>query len=81
MLQFQIILCIKVVKPGQKAWKEIKEVFGDQVFRDNGELNREQLGKIIFEDVEKRKQLNKITHPKIQKIMFWAIVKCFFEGT
>ncbi len=71
---------MSVVKPGQKAWKEIKAAFGDQVFQEDGELNRELLGKIIFSDSQKRKKLNQITHPKIQRLMFWAILKCFIDG-
>lgn len=68
------------MQPGQKAWKEIHKVFGEEVFLEDGQLNREALGKIIFTDVEKRKILNKITHPKIQKYMFWEVVRKFFEG-
>ena len=70
-----------VVQPGQKAWKEIQKAFGDEVFSEDGQLNREALGKIIFSDVNKRKELNKITHPKIQRMMFWAVIKHFFEGS
>ena len=68
------------MKPGEKAWQEIRAVFGDEVFHEDGELNREALGKIIFSDVTKRIKLNKITHPKVQKIMFWSILRCFSEG-
>lgn len=70
-----------VVQPGQKAWKQIGKEFGSQVFQENGELNRDALGKIIFSDSAKRKKLNEITHPKIQGLILWAIVKHFFEGT
>jgi dephospho-CoA kinase len=69
-----------VVKPGQKAWNEIHKAFGNDVFLEDGQLNREALGKIIFADNNKRKILNKITHPKIQKMMFWAVIKYFCEG-
>ncbi|MBP2024731.1 dephospho-CoA kinase [Peptoniphilus stercorisuis] len=44
--------------------KNIKENFGEDIYINNN-LNREKLGKIIFEDSEKRKILNEITHPKI----------------
>lgn len=68
------------MQPGQKAWKEIHKVFGDEVFLEDGQLNREALGKIIFSDVEKRKILNRITHPKIQRHMLWEVVRLLFEG-
>ncbi|KAL1116653.1 hypothetical protein AAG570_005125 [Ranatra chinensis] len=70
----------KVVEPGRKAWKRIREEFGEQVFHSGGELNREALGEIVFRDIEKRRALNRITHPEIYKEMTWAAVKCFFQG-
>ena len=79
-LFINIVVHIAVVKPGQKAWDEIHNEFGNDVFLEDGQLNREALGKIIFADINKRKILNKITHPKIQKMMFWAVIKYFFEG-
>ena len=63
-----------------KAWKQIQQAFGKNAFHDDGELNREALGKIIFNDVNKRKILNKITHPKIQRAIMVSIIKHFFQG-
>lgn len=68
------------MQPGQKAWKEIRKEFGSEVFKEDGELNRESLGKIIFSNVEKRKKLNQITHPKVQGLILWEVLKRFFEG-
>jgi dephospho-CoA kinase len=50
------------------------------VFYDEGQLNREALGEIIFDSVEKRRKLNEITHPEIYREMFWAAVRSFFQG-
>jgi dephospho-CoA kinase len=50
------------------------------VFYHDGQLNREALGEIIFDSVEKRKKLNEITHPEIYREMFRATVSCFFQG-
>jgi len=55
-------------------------VFGDEVILETGELNRERLGEIIFEDVSKRRKLNELTHPEIQSRIRWRIVQRFFEG-
>ncbi|QQK77260.1 dephospho-CoA kinase [Salicibibacter cibarius] len=59
----------EVVEPGQPAYEEIKDYFGNDVFHDDGTLDRKALGSIIFADKEKRNRLNKITHPAIQKEM------------
>lgn len=74
------LIAREIVEPGRPAWKQIKETFGDEVFNDDGTLNREQLGNIIFADVDKRKLLNKITHPKIYQEMFWRCLKLMFSG-
>lgn len=73
-------LARKVVEPGRKAWKRIKTEFGEEVFHENGTLNREALGELIFNDVEKRRKLNKITHPEIHKEIMWAAIKYFLKG-
>ncbi|CAG2053213.1 unnamed protein product [Timema podura] len=69
-----------VVEPGKRAWHKIKKEFGEDVFTKDGHLNREALGELIFQDVEKRRKLNEITHPEISREMFWAAVRCIFQG-
>lgn len=75
------LLFISVVEPGKPAWHKIKAAFGDGVFHsDSGELNRDALGKLIFDSVEKRRILNEITHPAIHRIIYKEVVKFFFLG-
>ncbi|CAB0007390.1 unnamed protein product [Nesidiocoris tenuis] len=69
----------KVVEPGKPAWKKIKANFGEDVFKENGELDRTRLGQIIFEDKAKRRLLNEITHPEIYKEIFKVCVLHFFQ--
>jgi len=70
----------RIVEPGRKAWRAIKEEFGQCVFHENGELNRAALRTIIFEDEDQRQKLNKITHPEIYKEMIWEAIKCALQG-
>lgn len=44
---------------------KIKNVFGDSIF-DEQILNRKKLGKIVFKNPEKLKQLNAIIHPEVK---------------
>lgn len=69
-----------VVEPGKTAWKKIKKEFGDGVFKENGELDRDALGKLIFDDIEKRRTLNNITHPEIHCTIYKEVVRFFFLG-
>ncbi|NLC77074.1 MAG: dephospho-CoA kinase [Clostridia bacterium] len=57
----------QVVRPGGKALAAIVEHFGEQVLSPDGTLNRPVLGAIIFQDENKRKLLNRITHPVIKE--------------
>lgn len=58
-----------VVEKGTATLETIKEVFGTQVIHEDGTLNREELGALIFSDPSKRKQLNDIMHPAIREEM------------
>lgn len=69
-----------MVEPGRKAWQGLKDTFGDAIFKPNGELDREALGDLIFNNPVNRRKLNEITHPEIYKEMFVSTVKCFFKG-
>ncbi|KAI9558256.1 hypothetical protein GHT06_015009 [Daphnia sinensis] len=41
-----------IVQPGQQAWKEIHEAFGNRVFLEDGQLNRDALGhKFVVLDI------------------------------
>ena len=55
-----------VVEPGQPALDEIKVSFGNDVITASGELDRAVLREVIFEQPEKRRDLEAILHPKIR---------------
>ena len=52
------IVAREVVEPGTEGLKAIVNAFGSNVLHDNGTLNREALGAIVFHNEEKRRQLN-----------------------
>ncbi|XP_076664492.1 dephospho-CoA kinase [Andrena cerasifolii] len=70
----------KVVEPGKPAWHKIRKEFGPEVFLNTNELDRAKLGDLIFNNVEKRKKLNTITHPHIYKEIYWQTFKYFLQG-
>ena len=37
-------------RSGQPAWDEIVEAFGDEVIGSDGEIDRRELGRIVFDD-------------------------------
>ena len=58
-------LAMEAVAPGNIAMREIRQVFGNGIFNEDGSLNRLKTAEIIFKDEEKRKALNGIIHPYI----------------
>ena len=52
-----------VVRRGFPAWRSIVEKFGRGILQDNGEIDREKLGRIIFSNAARKAQLNRIVHP------------------
>jgi len=58
-----------VVRPKEEAYNQIVETFGSGILRDDGTIDRPQLGDIVFKDEEARQQLNGIVHPAVRKKM------------
>lgn len=59
--------------------EEIRSVFGDSCFT-NSNLNRKELGAIVFADPDKLAQLNAITHPYIRQAARDTFAKWEAEG-
>ncbi|XP_068161783.1 dephospho-CoA kinase domain-containing protein [Antennarius striatus] len=74
------VVARKVVEPRTPAYSRIVAHFGSDVLLENGEIDRKKLGQIIFVDEEKRRLLNAITHPEIQKAMLKQILFYFIRG-
>ncbi len=59
----------QVVAPGLPAWQAIKSVFGEEVVRPDGALDRALLGDLVFKDARLREQLEEIVHPRVRDVM------------
>ena len=58
----------KVVEPNSQGAIEIRKAFGSDVFEEDGSLNRQKLGALIFSNAENRQKLDELLQPLI-KIM------------
>lgn len=56
-----------IVAPGQPALREIVDTFGSEYLQHDGQLDRAALRTLVFSDEEKRRQLERITHPRIRE--------------
>ena len=61
------VVAREVVDLGTPGLAAIRELFGDTVILNDGRLNREALGSIVFHNEEKRLQLNSCLHGFIRQ--------------
>ena len=59
------VIARDVVRPGLPAWKGIVKEFGREVLNADSTVNRENLGRIVFDHPEKLARLNAIVHPAV----------------
>jgi dephospho-CoA kinase len=63
------IIARQVVMPGQPAWRDIRDAFGEAVLHADGTINRILLGELVFNNPQLRRQLEKIIHPQVRARM------------
>lgn len=61
------VIAREVVARGAPALARIRDAFGDQVFDDEGLLDRKAMRQLVFSDDDKRRQLERILHPRIRE--------------
>ena len=73
-------LAREVVRSGQPALAEIRQVFGREILGPDGQLQREKLARIVFADATARKRLEEILHPRIRGLWRAQIEAWRHEG-
>lgn len=61
------IIAHDILTNNQEVIQEITGYFGHSVLDNNKTIDRKKLAKIAFDDSDKKKQLEKILHPKIRQ--------------
>jgi dephospho-CoA kinase len=61
------LLARQVVEPGKPAWRAIVKLFGRTVLNQDRSLDRQTLGSIVFHNPKKRRQLERIIHPRVAR--------------
>ena len=60
-------LAREVVEPGTPGLARVVEEFGEEILQDDGSLDRERLGAIVFSDPQRLQRLNAIVHPLVRE--------------
>ena len=61
------IIAREVVEPNTEGLQAVTQAFGPQILTDDGHLDRQTLGALIFNDPEKRRLLNQTLSPFIRQ--------------
>ena len=61
------IIARNLVQPSSAALTKISDKFGSDILNNDGSLNRAKLRQIIFNNEQKKRQLEEILHPLIQQ--------------
>jgi len=56
-------------RSGGKVFKKIVEIYGNEILLDDGELNRQKIAEIVFNDEQELSKLNEIVHPAVGEEM------------
>ena len=59
----------KVLVQRNPGYNKVVKCFGNEILNPDGSVNRTALGRIVFVDAEKLKQLNEISHPIIAEMI------------
>lgn len=59
----------QLTQSGSDSFNEIKQLFGEECIKSDGELDRKKIAQTIFSDPAKKAHLEKILHPRIKQRM------------
>lgn len=62
------VLAREAVAPGSPGLAQVAAEFGHEVLAEDGSLDRQALGAIVFGDDAARERLNGIVHPEVRRI-------------
>ncbi len=65
----------ELVEPGQPAWWEIVKWKGCSILLEDGSIDRDGLGDLVFNDAAARQKLNEIIHPRVGQEFYTRTAK------
>jgi len=71
----------EALKPDTAVWHEVVAAFGRQILTAKGDIDRNKLGKIVFDDAESLLRLNRIMHPRMYETIKAQLERYRKQGT
>ncbi len=63
----------EIVRPGSPVLDQLAFIFGKEIIKEDGSLNRTALGSMVFSNKENKEILDRITHGEIKRLTLEAI--------
>src|SRR6266852_1100724 len=63
-------LAHRLIGPGQPAYAEVLQEFGQALLAPDGRVDRAKLSAIVFADCARLDRLNAIVHPRVAEVVF-----------
>ena len=67
------IIARHLLDQNEQAYNEVVKVFGSEILQENGEIDRQALGALVFNHPDKLKQLDELMAPFLQETILAAI--------
>lgn len=67
------IIARHLLDQNDHAYNEVVKIFGSEILQENGEINRQALGALVFNHPDKLKQLDELMAPFLQESILAAI--------
>jgi len=74
-------LAHRLIEPGQPAYAEVLQDFGQAVVAPDGHVDRAKLSAIVFADRARLDHLNAIVHPRVAEVVFRQFEEWQRNGT
>ncbi len=71
----------EALKPDTEVWHKVVAAFGRQILTAKGDIDRNKLGKIVFDSAESLSQLNRIMHPRMYEMIKVQLEQYRKQGT
>lgn len=63
----------EVKKKGQECYEKLVSLLGQELLQENGEIDKEKMAKMIFQDTELLEKVNRQIHPAVKNYILNAI--------
>ncbi|CAI3271648.1 dephospho-CoA kinase [Enterococcus cecorum] len=67
------IIARHLLDQNEQAYNKVVKIFGSEILQENGEINRQALGALVFNHPDKLKQLDELMAPFLQESILAAI--------